>query len=72
MKCHLLRQLIIYQSYLKTYTNGEYENFWCAIQVAIELFHDVAIWVGESIEATYPYTAEEAACGYMKIIRTAV
>ncbi len=60
----------IYQRYLKTYTNGEYENFWCAIQIAIELFHDVAIWVGESIEATYPYTAEEAACGYMKNIRT--
>ena len=59
----------IYQRYLKTYTDGEYDHFWCAIRAAVELFHDIGVWVGEKIKAPYPYADEEAAYDYMKHIR---
>ena len=59
----------IYQRYLKTYTDGEYDHFWCEIRAAVELFHDIGVWVGEKIKAPYPYADEEAAYDYMKHIR---
>lgn len=60
---------VIYQEYLKTYTDGEYEHFWCAIDAAYELFHKIGVWMEERMDVTYPYGDEEAARVYINIIR---
>lgn len=59
----------IYQKYLKTYTDSEYNNFWCAIDESFELFHDIALWVGEKIGTMYSYASETASRTYVDNIK---
>lgn len=60
---------VIYQEYLRTYTDGNYKHFWCAIDVAFKLFRDIAIEVGKRLETLYPYNSESAAYIYVMNIK---
>ncbi len=60
----------LYNNYLKTYTDSDYDHFWCAIDEACKLFRKTALLVAEKFYFVYPENDEMAALEYMEKIRT--
>ena len=60
----------LYNEYLKTYTDSDYDHFWCAIDESCKLFRKTAILVGEYFHFIYPQNDEMASLEYMEKIRT--
>lgn len=60
----------LYNEYLKTYTDSDYDHFWCAIDEACKLFRKTALLVVEYFHFVYPENDEMAALEYMEKIRT--
>lgn len=60
----------LYNEYLKTYTDSNYEHFWRAIDEACKLFRKTALLVAEYFHFVYPENDEIASLEYMKKIRT--
>lgn len=48
----------IYKRYISTYTDGEYEHIWSAVFNACDLFHQIALLVGNRLGFVY-YDEEE-------------
>ena len=67
LKKYLPSQL--YEAYVSTYTDGDYEHFWEAIARACKLFRETALLVAEHLEVTYPEDEEQAAVMYMERVR---
>jgi len=59
----------LYTMYKKTYSDGEYENFWEAIFTACKLFRTVAIQVGEHFGYIYKEDEEKGITEYLKWVR---
>ena len=57
----------LYELYLKTYSDGYYENFWDAIFYTCELFRKVAKNVGDYLGLVYNQQQEEVMLEYIKI-----
>lgn len=58
-----------YEAYVKTYTDGDYECFWSAIDIACALFRKTALLVAEYFGFSYPESEEKASKEYMRRIR---
>jgi len=56
----------IYTTYTKTYSDGEYSNFWNAVFTACGLFHDTALTVAEYLNAPYNQADENGMMKYLK------
>ena len=59
----------LYDLYLKTYSDGEKENFWLAIFYACELFNKTAQYVGECFGYAYNKQEEESMMEYLLKVR---
>lgn len=59
----------LYTMYKKTYSDGEYENFWEAIFTECKLFRTVAIQVGEHFGYIYKEDEEKGITEYLKWVR---
>lgn len=59
----------IYREYLRTYTDSDYSHFWCAIDDACSLFHEIGVWTAEQLGVEYPQEEEEAARAYLQKLR---
>lgn len=60
----------LYNKYLKTYTDSDYDHFWRAIGESCILFRKTAFLVAEYFHFVYPENDEMAALEYMEKIRT--
>lgn len=59
----------LYEEYIRTYTDGRYENFWSSIDTACRLFRKVSLLVADHFAFLYPENDEMACRGYMGRIR---
>jgi aminoglycoside 6-adenylyltransferase len=59
----------LYEMYKKTYSDGEYDNFWAAIFIACELFKIIAPQVGKHFDFAYKKDEEESMLEYLKWLR---
>ena len=60
----------LYEMYKKTYSDGEYDNFWSAIFTACDLFRIIAPQVGEYFGFVYKKGEEENMLEYLKWVRS--
>jgi aminoglycoside 6-adenylyltransferase len=60
----------LYEMYTKTYSNGEYDNFWTAIFTACELFKTIAPQVGEYLGFKYRENEEKGMMEYLEWMRS--
>lgn len=59
----------LYEMYLKTYSDSQYENFWAAVFTACELFHTAAVYVAEHQGFSYNQREEDAMITYLTGIK---
>ena len=58
-----------YQTYRNTYSDGNYDHFWKAIDTAYTLFRRTALAVAEYFDFPYPDTEEQASKNYVTNIQ---
>lgn len=59
-----------YILFLQTYTDGNKENFWRAIDSSCTLFHNIATFVAQYLSYRYPQREEDGFFQYMRIIKS--
>ena len=59
----------LYSMYEETFSNSEYENMWKSIFKACELFHILALHVGEHFKFEYNMDEENGIIEYLKWIK---
>lgn len=59
----------LYQSYAKTYSDGDYTNFWNAIFTACELFHTISASVAAYMNIAYNQTEEDGMLYYLSRVK---
>lgn len=60
----------LYDMYVKTYSDGHYDNFWSAIFTACELFRTVGLYVAERFGFTYNRDEDKNMMEYLNRIKT--
>lgn len=58
-----------YEEYIKTYTDGDYQHFWAAIQAGYALFRKTALLVAQSFQFSYPEQEEKASRNYIRHVQ---
>lgn len=61
--------LDVYEEYVTTYTDGDYQHFWAAIQASYALFRKAALLVAQSFQFSYPEQEETASRNYIRHVR---
>ena len=61
--------LEIYEMLIKTYSSGEYDDFWRAIFAACDLFRLIASEVGEHLGYDYRREEEQGMMDYLEMVR---
>ena len=59
----------LYQSYEKTYSNGQPEHFWQAVETACELFRRTAKAVGADLGYAYNQPDDDGIMEYLRMVR---
>ncbi|MCL1820156.1 MAG: aminoglycoside 6-adenylyltransferase [Oscillospiraceae bacterium] len=59
-----------YEMYVKTYSDGNYDNLWSAIFTTCDLFHALAVSVAEHCDFDYKQNEEDGIREYMRMIRS--
>lgn len=59
----------LYNMYIKTYTDGDYNNFWRAIYIACNLFHILASYVSSNFGYIYRQDEEDGFMQYLDIVK---
>jgi len=59
----------LYEMYKETYSNGEYNNLWRAIFIAIELFRKTAPQIGKQLNFVYNEDEEKAMIKYLEWVK---
>lgn len=60
----------IWDKFVATYPNGDYENIWQSLFTMCELFRRIAIGVGEHFGYRYPYGDDERVMAHLKHVRS--
>jgi aminoglycoside 6-adenylyltransferase len=60
----------LYNMYKRTYSNGEYDNFWTAIFTACDLFKIIASQVGKYFDFIYNEDEEKGMIDYINWVRS--
>lgn len=58
-----------YEEYATTYTDGDYQHFWTAIQAAYALFRKTALLVAQHFHFSYPEQEETASRNYIRHVQ---
>ncbi|WP_226087616.1 aminoglycoside 6-adenylyltransferase [Mesobacillus sp. S13] len=58
-----------WEMYAKTYSDGDYENFWDSIFVTCELFRNLAMDVGNHLSFSYPFEDDKNMTEFLKHVR---
>lgn len=59
----------VYKEYVTTYTDGDYQHFWAAIQASYALFRKTALLVAQHFQFSYPEQEEKASRNYIRHVR---
>jgi aminoglycoside 6-adenylyltransferase len=59
----------LWEAFVKTYPNGEYQNIWQALFVMCDLFRETAIEVAQHFGFEYPYDDDRRVTDYLKRVR---
>jgi Streptomycin adenylyltransferase. len=59
----------LYEMYLKTYSDGNYQTIWTAVFTACELFHTLAVNVADHFGYLYHLQEEKAMLCYLNGIK---
>lgn len=59
----------LYEEYVTTYTDGDYQHFWAAIQAAYALFRKTALLVAQPFQFSYPEQEEKASRNYIRHVQ---
>ena len=59
----------LYHMYAATYSNSDYKNLWAAIDVMCDLFHILAISVGEYFGFSYKQNEEDGMRKYLEMVK---
>ncbi|MFC5404731.1 aminoglycoside 6-adenylyltransferase [Cohnella soli] len=60
----------LYEMYLNTYSNADYDNLWTSVFTACDLFHTAALHVAEHSGYSYNQSEENGMIGYLNKIRS--
>ncbi|NKE03966.1 aminoglycoside 6-adenylyltransferase [Mesobacillus selenatarsenatis] len=58
-----------WEMYTKTYSDGDYENFWDSIFVTCELFRNLAMDVANHLSFSYPFEDDKNMTEFLKHVR---
>lgn len=58
-----------WNAYVKTYSDGEYENIWRALFVMCDLFREIAMEVGQHFGYGYPSDDDKRVTNYLRHVR---
>jgi aminoglycoside 6-adenylyltransferase len=58
-----------YEKYKKTYSDGNYNNFWDSIFTACELFHLIAVTVAKYLNISYNQNEENGMLKYLNMVK---
>ena len=59
----------LYEMYVETYSDGDYEHLWAAIFIACDLFHTLAMEVGGHCGFTYRQNEEDGMREYLRMVK---
>ena len=59
----------LWDMYVKTYSNSNYENLWESLFIAGDLFRVMAQKVGEHFEFEYPFGDDERVTAHLKHVK---
>jgi aminoglycoside 6-adenylyltransferase len=59
----------LYQKYVSTYTDGDYDHFWAAVFAACGLFRELAVPVADCLGFSYRYDEDENMTEYLKKVK---
>lgn len=60
----------IYEKFMKTYSDADYEHLWDAAFTMLYLFGEVARYVAEALQFTYDAEEEKGIENYMKQVKS--